>query len=212
MARLRDKIVLVTGATGGVGAGVAAAVVAAGGVVVATDLPGRAGADRALDVTQEPDWRAVIDRVEAEHGRLDGLVNAAGFAVRGAIEETTLAVWRRAVDVNVLGAFLGIRAAWRLLGIAGGAVVNVSSVAGSSGGHDVAAATAAAGAVRQLTRAAALDGARQQARIRVNAVQIAGAEQPRSEEIAASVLYLLAAESAFITGACWVLDGGSAAA
>jgi 3(or 17)beta-hydroxysteroid dehydrogenase len=237
MGRLRDKIVLVTGAAGGVGSVVAGAIVGAGGVAVTTDLQGRPGVDSVLDVTQESDWRAVIDRVGADHGRLDGLVNAAGIAVRGSVEQTTLAVWRRAIDLNVLGTFLGTKAAWAMLGVAGGSVVNVSSVSGLIGGHDVAADNATTGAVRQFTRAAALDGARQPKRIRVNAVHAAFVEGPmvdgmtgtfrdpktarekraadlplgrlgRPEEIAACVLYLLSDESAFVTGASYVLDGG----
>src|SRR4029077_5687330 len=126
--------------------------------------------DHVLDVTQEADWRAVIDRIGADHGRLDGLVNAADIAVRGTVEQTTWAVWRRAIDLNVLGTFLGIKAAWAMLGVAGGSVVNVSSVSGLIGVHDGAADNARQGAVRQLTRAAALDGARQPRRIRINAV------------------------------------------
>jgi 3(or 17)beta-hydroxysteroid dehydrogenase len=237
MARLRDKIVLVTGAAAGIGSVVADAIVGAGGVAVTTDLERRPGVDHVLDVTHEADWRAVIDRIGADHGRLDGLVNAAGMAVRGSVEQTTLAVWRRAIDVNVLGTFLGTKAAWAMLGVAGGSVVNVSSVSGLIGGHDGAADNATQGAVRQLTRAAALDGARQPKRIRVNAVHAPFVDGPmvdgttgtfcdpttareklaadlplrrpgRPEDIAACVLYLLSDESAFVTGASYVLDGG----
>lgn len=237
MVRLRDRIVLVTGAAAGIGSVVAEAIVAAGGVAVTADRERRPGVAHGLDVTQEADWRALIDRIGADHGRLDGLVNAAGIAVRGTVEQTTLAVWRRAVDVNVLGAFLGTQAAWALLGIAGGSVVNVSSLSGPIGRPDGAADDATRGAVRQLTRAAALDGARQPTRIRVNAVHAAVVDGPivdgttgmdcdpatareqlaadlplgrrgRPEDVAACVLYLLSDEAAFVTGACYVLDGG----
>ena len=238
MGRLRDKIVLVTGAATGIGSVVGDAIVGAGGVAVTTDLERRPGLDHVLDVTHEADWRAVIDRIGADHGRLDGLVNATGIAVSGTVEQTTLAVWRRAIDVNVLGTFLGTKAAWAMLGVAGGSVVNVSSVSGLIGRHDGAADNATQGAVRQLTRAAALDGARQPKRIRVNAVHAAFVDGPmvdgmtgtfcdpttageklaadlplgrrgRPEDIAACVLYLLSDESAFVTGASYVLDGGS---
>lgn len=237
MGRVPDKIVLVTGAAAGIGSVVANAIVAAGGVAVTGDLERRPGVDHVLDVTHEADWRTVIDRIGAEHGRLDGLVNAAGMAVNGTIEQTALAAWRRTIDLNVLGTFLGIRAAWEMLGVAGGSVVNVSSVSGLVGRYDGAADNASQGAVRQLTRAAALDGARQPGRIRVNAVHTLFVDDPRvdgttgtlcdpattreklaasallghrgrPEDIAACVLYLLSDESAFVTGASYVLDGG----
>jgi len=237
MGRLPDKVVLVTGAATGVGSAVADAIVGAGGVAVTGDLERRPGVDHVLDVTREADWRSVIDRIGADHGRLDGLVNAAGIAVSGTVAQTTLAVWRRAMDFNVLGTFLGTRAAWAMLGVVGGSVVNVSSVSRLIGRHDGAADNASQGAVRQLTRAAALDGARQPRRIRVNAVHALFADAPtvdgmtgalcdaatarddraagvplgrraRPEEIAACVLYLLSDESAFVTGASYVLDGG----
>src|SRR5262245_34332712 len=178
MGRLRDKIVLVTGAGAGIGSVVADAIVGAGGVAVTSDLERRPGVDHALDVTREADWRAVIDRIGADHGRLDGLVNAAGIVVRGTVEQTTLAVWRRAMDFNVLGTFLGTKAAWAMLGVAGGSVVNLSLASGVIGGHDGAAADASQGAIRQLTRAAALDGARQPKRIRVNAVHATFVDGP----------------------------------
>jgi NAD(P)-dependent dehydrogenase (short-subunit alcohol dehydrogenase family) len=238
MVRLRDKVVLVTGAAGGLGSVVADAIVGAGGVAVTADVERRPGVDHVLDVTHEADWRAVIERMGTEHGRLDGLVNATAMTVNGTVVQTALAVWRRAIDLNVVGTFLGIKAAWAMLGIAGGSVVNVSSVHGLIGQRDGAADNASQGAVRQLTRAAALDGARQPKRIRVNTVHALLADGPtldgitgkihddpatspekpaahppldgggRANDIAACVLYLLSDQSAFVTGASYVLDGG----
>lgn len=205
LGRLRDRIVLVTGAATGIGSAVADAIAGAGGTAVRSDLEGRPGVDHVLDVTHEASWRALMDRLGTEHGRLDGLVNAAGIAGRGSVEQIPLAAWRRAIDVNVLGPFLGIKSAWPMLGVAGGSVVNLSI-----GTHD-AAGSASQGAVRQLTRAAALDGARQPTRIRVNAVHCPVVDDPPRDglpvQIAAAVLYLLSDESAFVTGACYVLAG-----
>ena len=116
-----------------------------------------------------------------------------------------------------------------MLGVGGGSVVNLSPISGLIGAPDGAADNATAGALRQLTRAAALDGARQPKHIRVNAVHAALADGPavdgttvrgtpatdpplgrftRPEEIAACVVYLLSDASAFVTGASYVLDGG----
>ena len=95
MERLKDKIVLITGAAGSVGQAVAEAVDAAGGIAVTSDLAGRHGADHALDVTSEADWLRVIAEIGSAHDRLDGLVNAAGLAALGNIEETDFATWRQ---------------------------------------------------------------------------------------------------------------------
>src|SRR3954447_16172228 len=107
MNRLRDKIVLITGAAGAIGKAAADAVNAEGGRAIASDLPGRQGAAHALDVTEELDWLRVIAEIGRTHGRLDGLVNAAGIAALGNIEETDFATWRKVMSVNLDGTFLG---------------------------------------------------------------------------------------------------------
>src|SRR5450631_3267107 len=100
MADLKEKVVLVTGAAGAIGAAVAAAVRRAGGTAIATDLAGRAGIDEATDVTEEADSQLVSADVETQHGRLNGLVNAAGIAAVGNIEKIDFATWRRVLGVN----------------------------------------------------------------------------------------------------------------
>src|SRR6516225_9821708 len=125
MARLVDKIVLITGAAGAIGQAVAAAVTREGGVAVATDLAGRGGIDHALDVTAEADWHAALAAVDRAHGRLDGLVNAAGIALLATIEDTDYASWRRVLAVNLDGTFLGCKHALALLKRDGGAIVNL---------------------------------------------------------------------------------------
>src|SRR6185369_10709859 len=87
MDRLTDKIVLITGAAGAVGRAVAAAVAVEGGIAITSDLAGRPGAGFALDVTAELDWLRVIAEIGRMHRRLDGLVNAAGIAAFGNIED-----------------------------------------------------------------------------------------------------------------------------
>ena len=103
MAELKDKVVLVTGAAGAIGAAVVAAAENAGAVVIATDLVGDGG----LDVTSESDWQRVVDEVGERHGRLDGLVNAAGIVALGSIEQLDFMTWRKVLAVNLDGAFLG---------------------------------------------------------------------------------------------------------
>src|SRR5215813_8762350 len=126
MGRLRDKVVLITGSAGAIGLAVAEAVVQAGGIVVATDVAGREGIDHVLDVTSEDDWLRVVAEIERTVGKLDGLVNAAGIAALGSIEDTDFATWRRVIAVNLDGTFLGCKHAFALLKRAGGSIVNLS--------------------------------------------------------------------------------------
>jgi 3(or 17)beta-hydroxysteroid dehydrogenase len=152
MARLARKIVLITGAAGTVGSAIAAAVKREGGIVIATDLAGFPAIDHALDVASEQDWLAVVAEVERVHGRLDGLVNAAGIVLLASVEDTDYADWRRVLAVNLDGTFLGCKHALALLRREGGSIVNLSSVAGIVGGHNLAAYNASKGGVRLLTK------------------------------------------------------------
>jgi NAD(P)-dependent dehydrogenase (short-subunit alcohol dehydrogenase family) len=237
MGRLKDKVVLITGAAGAVGSAVADAVVEAGGLAVTTDLAGCPGMDHALDVTSEEDWRRTIDDLERAAGRLDGLVNAAGIATPGSVEDTDFTTWRRVMAVNLDGTFLGCKYALPLLRRNGGAIVNISSVSGLVGGHNLAAYNASKGGVRLLTKSVALHGARLKPQVRCNSVHPAFLEGPmadaliaqtrnperarermtadvplgrfgRPAEVADMCVYLLSDESAFVTGAEFVIDGG----
>lgn len=235
MARLNDKIVLITGAAGAIGVAAADAVRAAGGVAITSDL--RPGSDHVLDVTMEADWLRVVDAVGRSHGRLDGLINGAGLAVLGTVEETDFATWRKVLAVNLDGTFLGCKYAMPLLKVRGGSIVNLSSVAGLIGGHNFAAYNASKGGVRLLTKSVALHGARLDPKVRCNSVHPAFLEGPMVDailaqtdfpegarsrlmrdiplgrfglpaEIAAMCVYLLSDESAFVTGAELAIDGG----
>jgi NAD(P)-dependent dehydrogenase (short-subunit alcohol dehydrogenase family) len=237
MGRLRDKVVLITGAAGAIGSAVAEAVVRQGGIAVATDLDGRAGIDHVLDVTSEDDWLRVITALDGSVGRLDGLVNAAGIVALGTVEETSLATWRRVQAVNLDGTFLGCKLALPLLKRRGGAIVNLSSVSGLVGGHNLAAYNASKGGVRLLTKSVALYGARLDPQVRCNSVHPAFIEGPLADsliaqapqpdkarasltrdiplkrlgqpgEVADLVVYLLSDEARFVTGAEFVIDGG----
>jgi 3(or 17)beta-hydroxysteroid dehydrogenase len=237
MARLANKIILVTGAAGAVGSAVAEAVVKAGGLAIATDLAGRAGMDHALDVASEDDWLRVVAEIDRAAGRLDGLVNAAGIVARGSVEDTDLATWRRVMAVNLDGTFLGCKYGLALLRRDGGAIVNISSVSGLVGGYNLAAYNASKGGVRLLTKSVALHGARLKPQVRCNSIHPAFLEGPMADaliaetsnperararmtadvplgrfgqpaEVADMCVYLLSEESAFVTGAEFVIDGG----
>jgi NAD(P)-dependent dehydrogenase (short-subunit alcohol dehydrogenase family) len=236
MGRLRDKVILITGAAGGIGSAIAEAVVRNGGLAVATDLQGRAGIDHALDVTSEEDWIRVIGEI-GKSARLDGLVNAAGIAPLGSVEETDYALWRTVMAVNLDGTFLGCKHGLALLKRGGGSIVNISSVSGIVGGHNLAAYNASKGGVRLLTKSVALHGARLSPAVRCNSVHPTFIEGPMTDalfrqvanptdvkarmekqiplhrfgkpgEVADLCVYLLSDESAFVTGAEFTIDGG----
>ena len=170
MADLKGKIVLVTGAAGAIGAATVATIKRAGATAIASDLAGAKGMDTVLDVTAEADWQRVAKEIEAKHGRLDGLVNAAGIAVVGSIEKTDFATWRRVLSINLDGTFLGCKYAFPLLRKKGGSIVNLSSVLGLVGSSNLAAYTASKGGVSLLTKSVALNGARYKPPVRCNAV------------------------------------------
>ncbi len=243
--RLDGKVALITGAASGIGRATAGLFHRQGAKVAATDR-NEAGlkalgedADLTLvqDVTDEARWREVVDAAVAAFGRLDILVNSAGIAVLGNIETTTLADWRKVNAVNVEGAFLGCREAVRAMKGTGGSIVNLSSVAGIIGDASSTAYCASKGAVRLLTKSAALHCARAGYGIRVNSVHPSFAETPmvlegiarakdpervraglmraapmgrmgRAEEVANMILFLASDESSFTTGAEFMVDGG----
>jgi len=237
VAGLNDKIILITGAAGAIGGAVARAVKGAGGTAVTTDLKAGEGIDSALDVTDETGWQKLAAALEQQHGRLDGLVNAAGIAAVGSIEKTDFATWRRVLAVNLDGTFLGCKYAFPLLRKKGGSIVNLSSVLGLVGSSNLAAYAASKGGVSLLTKSVALNGARYQPPVRCNAVCPAfidgamvegiasGTRNPQAvhqklasdiplarlgqpDEVASLCVYLLSDAAAFITGADLPIDGG----
>jgi NAD(P)-dependent dehydrogenase (short-subunit alcohol dehydrogenase family) len=178
MGRLQDKVILVTGAAGAIGSALMIAIAREGAVPVGTDLYLRVGVEHALDVTSEDDWRRVIAAVDGAVGRLDGLVNAAGIAVLGTVEDTDYATWKRVMTINLDGTFLGCKYAFPLLKRQGGTIVNLSSVAGIIGGYNMVAYNASKGGVRLLTKGVALHGSRLNPQIRCNSVHPAFLDSP----------------------------------
>ena len=244
-SRLAGKVALITGAAGGIGTACATLFEAEGAKLVLTDLDvsrlasfaERGAVTLPHDVTDETRWREVVDAALARHGQLDALVNNAGVSVPGNIENTTLEAWRRTQAVNGESVFLGCREAVRAMKGRGGAIVNISSVAGIVGDAQSIAYCASKGAVRLTTKSVALYCARKGYRIRCNSVHpsftrtamvdgfISTARDPErlragltaaspmgrmgeAAEIAAAILYLASDESSFTTGAEIVVDGG----
>jgi NAD(P)-dependent dehydrogenase (short-subunit alcohol dehydrogenase family) len=253
MGRVQDKIAVVTGAASGIGLATARLLIEEGARVVLADIaaePGhRAAAElgpraifRLLDVTREDQWIKALDATVREQGRVDILVNNAGIAMLKDIEATTLEDWRRTMDVNLDGVFLGCKHAVRVMKeTGGGAIVNLSSIAGIVGYHSLAAYCASKGGVRLLTKSVALHCARRKYNIRCNSVHPSFADTPMVQstiaaardpdkmranieaaaplgrlaqpvEVARTILFLASDEAAFTTGAEFVVDGGATAA
>jgi 3alpha(or 20beta)-hydroxysteroid dehydrogenase len=240
---LEGKVAIITGASRGQGEADARLFADEGAKVLITDVLddkgealaadiGDAAAYRRLDVTDEESWMAAVADAVERWGQLDILVNNAGIGEGGPIEYTTLEAYRRVIDVNQTGVFLGIRsviAAMRDSG--GGSIVNISSVDGMLGMAWVIAYVASKFAVRGMSKTAAIELG--QYGIRVNSVHPGGVDTPMirpegmegfdpgamftkiplgrigmPEDIARVVLFLASDASAYVTGTEVVVDGG----
>jgi len=181
MSELKGRVALVTGAARGIGAASAKALAAKGAKVLVTDVLDGSETAGAIDgayfrhdVTSENDWIAAVAEAKNQFGGLDILVNNAGVFWMKPITETTLEDFRRMQQINVEGVFLGMKHAIPAIAAraqqwdGGGAIVNISSVAGISGSPLVSAYCASKGAVRLMTKAAAMEVAA--LKIRINSV------------------------------------------
>ncbi|MES1964821.1 glucose 1-dehydrogenase [Psychrobacter sp. AH5] len=178
MARLQNKVIIITGAAQGMGETHARVCIAEGAKVVLTDINSEKGAalakelgDHALfikqDVTSEADWSEVIRQSEAKFGQIDVLVNNAGITTHKSILETSLEDYRRILEINQVSVFLGMKAVIPLMKQAKqGSIINISSINGLVGG--AIGYTDSKFAVRGMTKAAALECAPHG--IRVNSI------------------------------------------
>jgi NAD(P)-dependent dehydrogenase (short-subunit alcohol dehydrogenase family) len=247
--RLARKAAYITGGASGLGRAMAIAFAQEGARVAVADVDLERGRDVATaigeaaiflphDVASEEQWVANLAAAEDAFGHLDTLVNNAGIGTRGSVEETTLAEWRRIHAVNLEGPFLGCKhAIARIAKAGGGAIINISSVAGLIGARDSAAYCASKGGVRLLTKSVALHCAHRKNGVRCNSIHPVYTDTPMvgemlrqarrpdamleamkamiplgrlgtAEELAAMAVYLVSDEARFVTGAEFVFDGG----
>ena len=246
MGRLDGKVALITGGARGMGKSHVRYFVAEGAKVVFGDVLdewGQKVADKLgpaacryvhHDVTSEADWKTAADTAVTTFGKLDILVNNAGLLMFAPITDMPLADFRKVIEVNTIGCWLGIKAVVEPMTAAGGgSIVNISSVEGFTGAAGLSAYSASKFAVRGLTKAAAQELGK--FGIRVNSVhpggvltrmivESAGARDPdqgkaflramplarfaEPVEISRLVAYLASDDSSYSTGSEFVADGG----
>jgi NAD(P)-dependent dehydrogenase (short-subunit alcohol dehydrogenase family) len=228
-----SRVVIVTGAGNGIGAGVARHLAQSGWRVVAADIDASAvaataraiGADAVVcDVGKETDIRALVEEARGKLGRIDAIVSNAGISANGPLSGTSLDAWNRVLAVNLTATFLLAKAAELDLRAAKGAIVTIASTRAHMSEPNTLAYSASKGGVVALTHALALTLAPD---VRVNCISPgwidtgkAGALRPsdhaqhpagrvgRPDDIAAAVGYLLSDAAGFVTGAELIVDGG----
>jgi 3alpha(or 20beta)-hydroxysteroid dehydrogenase len=234
--RLDGKVAIVTGAAGGIGQAVVELFAKEGATVFATDIatppkPYPAGVEAiSHDVTSEEAWDSVIKTVVDKAGRIDVLINNAGIIAYEPLDELEMKEWLKMIAVDQTGVFLGMRGAVReMRKQKSGSIVNISSIWGSAAVAGAHSYHAAKGAVRNMSKNAAMtyvgDG------IRVNSVHPGFIHTPLTDsqdadlnkavidatpmkrggqpsEIAYGCLFLASDEASYVTGTELVIDGG----
>ena len=179
-----------------------------------------------LDVTDPDQWDRAVEAAVTRFGRLDALVNNAGIVKVGPLRSSSISDWHRVLDVNLTGAYLGMRAAIEpMIAGGGGSIVNISSVEGLAGSAHLHSYVAAKFGLRGITKSAAVELA--QHNIRVNSIHPGLVHTPMSKgvteefmapipmrrgaapaEVSGFVVFLVSEESAYATGAEFVVGGG----
>lgn len=245
MGRLDGKVAIITGAANGQGATEAALFAKEGAKVVATDLEIEAlqevvdqirannGESIAIqhNVASEEEWKSVVAKGIEAFGKIDVLVNNAGVSEPRTLLDISMDQWQKVMDIDLTGCVLGMKNTIpEMQKAGGGSVINISSIGGLVGMAGTSPYTAAKGALRSLSKAAAVEYAKQN--VRVNSVHPGIVVTPmieeyfdeqvkqyyesltqlprlgKPEDIAYGVLYLASDESSFMTGSEMVIDGG----
>jgi len=242
--RLKDKVAIITGAAHGMGEAEAQLFAAEGAKVIVADIladeaarvaatiidGGGAAVSAQIDVTNEAQWKSLIDKTLTAYGRLDILVNNAGISGSSVGDPDGLDGWHRIIAVNQTSVFLGTKlAAEQMAKTGGGSIVNISSIMGFVGGASGHPAYCASkGAVRIYSKAAAVRYGPLGVRVNtvhpgymppmLNATNAAERDDKialtplrrigKPIEVAYGVLFLASDEASFVTGAELVIDGG----
>jgi NAD(P)-dependent dehydrogenase (short-subunit alcohol dehydrogenase family) len=249
--RLGGKVVIVTGAAQGIGFGCASLIASEGAAVMLGDVQEEKGELAAtqirssggkaefckVDVKNEKECAGLVQKALGSFGRVDGLVNNAGWFPRGTLEETTTELWEEVLQVNLRGSFYCCKHAVPVMRErGGGSIVNMGSICGIQALPNLVAYGAAKGGLLSLTRT--LAGALAEHRIRVNYVipgwvltegelalhkaqgrpeealrkegeKLALGRQQTPLDAAYAVVYLLSDESAQVTGSVLHVDAGA---
>jgi len=232
-----ELTVLITGGARGIGAATAALLAQEGAKILLTDVLDDEGEQLAeslgpnvfykhLDVTNEMQWQQAVQAAQVRFGRLDALFNNAGVVLFESVEQTSPEAFRRVLDINLFGVFLGIRAVIPAMRETGrGVIINTSSTAGLQGYGGLAGYVASKWAVRGLTKASALDLAPDHIRVlsihpgpvrtpmtaQMPDAAVVSQPMPRfgdADEVARMVKFMLT-EATFSTGSEFVVDGGA---
>ena len=249
MNRLKEKIAIVTGGASGIGRATCQLFAREGAKVIVADLQeekARAIAEDCggeayfLDVSQEDQWRELVDHCLNQYSKLDILINCAGVGRAGDFEDLSTDDWNAMVAVNLNGVFFGCKHTVSAMrkSDAKGSIINVSSVAGVVGGEDIAGYSATKGGVTMLTKSVALHAAKygircnsihptyvdsemlddvaerfpsRQAMLDGMASLVPLGRVAKPIDIAQAVLFLASDESSMITGSPLLVDGGQLA-
>jgi NAD(P)-dependent dehydrogenase (short-subunit alcohol dehydrogenase family) len=181
------RVYVVTGAASGIGEATVTRLTSSGALVVAADreiISAGGALNLNFDVSDERGWQHAATQVIGRFGRIDGLVNCAGVIRMAPITAMSLEDFRLVMRVNVEGTFLGMKHIMPAMLTAGrGSIVNISSTAGIAGAAHASAYCASKGAVRMLTKSAALEAIAHPSAVRINSVHPAMTETPMVQKI-----------------------------